>query len=277
LIKSPDGVKKRNKRELSAAPQAALDLWLEERLAVSLWNEALSVISTGLAHDTNNCLTGILSMSDACLAQLDASHPLCENLILAKESAQKATQLIQLLMRVHHEKVGKRAYEDLNRLTSETVELLKKVLRRQIESSLQLENASLPLYVDAIELRRIIILLALNAAQEMQGKGKIIFRTCAHQETIVLEQFHGRMPRAPSVSLRIAHDAATSIVAGGSSPFDPFAEHQSERRDSAMRLRLAKQFVEKHEGAISVETKEGEGAAVELWLPQADFTEGEND
>ena len=263
---------RKSKRELPSRPRAELNSWLEERLIASAWNEALSAISSGLVHDTNNCLTGILSMSDGALSQLDAQHPLKENLILVKESAQKAAQLIQQLMRVYHEKTGRRAHEDLNRVTSETVELLKRVLRRQIELNLELEIVPLPVYVDAVQLRRVIILLALNAAQRMQTKGKIGFRTSLHQETLVLQQFQGVLPRAPAVCLSLADDAAAADQA--SWLIDPFTCDQSSDYDSAWRFRAAKQFVERHEGAISVESREG--VTVALWLPQADFTEREH-
>jgi signal transduction histidine kinase len=266
---------RKSKRELTPLPQGKLNSWLEERLIASSWNEALSAISTGLAHDTNNCLTGILSMSDACLSQLDSQHPLRENLIVAKESAQKAAQIIQQLMRVHHEKMGKRAYEDLNHVTTETVELLKRVLRRQIELDMQLQTAPLPVYVDAVELRRILILLTLNAAQRIQAKGKISFRTSLHQETVLRHRFEGTLPRPPGVCLSIVDDVRT-ILAKGPALFDPVTYAQPGANESASGFLAAKQFVEKHQGAICVETAEGPGTTVELWLPQADFTEGEN-
>ena len=264
----------KSKRKLPTRPQAELNSWLAQRLTTSAWHEALSVISIGLAHDTNNCLTGILSMSDACLSQLDPKDPLRENLILVQESARKATQLIQQLMRAHHEKTGKRAYEDLNRVTSETVELLRRALRRQIELSVQLEIEPLPVYVDAVELRQVVILLALSAAQAMHGKGQIRFRTSLRREAVVLRQFHGILPRPPSVCLTIWDDAAPGDMAQRPLLLDPLTD--ASRHDFATQLYMAKQFVEKHEGAISLETEKGEGTTIGLWLPQTDFTEGEN-
>ena len=94
------------------------------------------------------------------------------------------------------------------------------------------------------------------------------------REAVVLRQFHGMQPRTPSVCLTITDDAATAAAPQRPSPLDAVAD--ASRHDFAPRLHLAKQFVEKHEGAISLETKKGEGTTIELWLPQADFTEGEN-
>ncbi len=46
-------------------------------------------------------------------------------------------------------------------------------------------------------------------------------------------------------------------------------------KGSGLGLYNARLFVEKHHGAISVESAPGAGAAFRLWLPQADFTEAE--
>lgn len=263
----------KSKRGLLPHPQAKLDPWLEQRVTAAAWNEALSAISTGLAHDTNNCLTGILSMSDACLSQIDSEHPMHESLDLVKQSAHRASQLIQQLMRVHHEKTGERTYEDLNLITADTVELLKRVLRRQIDLNTQLETAPLPVWVDAVELKRVIILLALNAAQAMPTKGKIAFQTLVHHSPPAPSDFHGILPRAPVVCLMIAAEAATAAVVKVASLLDPFTHAESATMEMAWRLHLAKQFVEKHGGAISAESLRGQGVFT-LWLPQSDLTEG---
>ena len=46
-------------------------------------------------------------------------------------------------------------------------------------------------------------------------------------------------------------------------------------KGSGLGLYNARLFVEKHHGAISVETTEGAGTTFHLWLPQADFTEAD--
>ena len=46
-------------------------------------------------------------------------------------------------------------------------------------------------------------------------------------------------------------------------------------KGSGLGLYNARLFIEKHRGAITVDSKEGAGTTFHLWLPQADFTEAE--
>ena len=263
-----------SKSERPSAPEAQFNPWLEQRLVAAAWNEALAAITTGLAHDTNNCLTGILSMSDACLSQIDSQHPMHESLDLVKQSAQKASQLMEQLMRVHHEKTGNRTYHDLNLVTSETVELLKKVLRRRIELRTRLETTALPVYIDAVELRQVIVLLALNAARSMLERGEIIFQTSMHPELPALRDFHGTLPRQPSVCLTVSHTGSISMPGQLALAFDLVGNDLTANQAFVGRLYPAKLFAVRNKGAISLESEDGKGTAFRLWMPQADFTEG---
>jgi hypothetical protein len=57
--------------------------------------------------------------------------------------------------------------------------------------------------------------------------------------------------------------------------FDPFFTTKAMNKGSGLGLYNARVFVEKHQGAISVESEEGRGTTLCLWLPRADFTEAE--
>jgi hypothetical protein len=57
--------------------------------------------------------------------------------------------------------------------------------------------------------------------------------------------------------------------------FEPFFTTKPMNKGSGLGLYNARLFVERHEGAISVETAEGAGTTFRLWLPLADFTEAD--
>src|SRR6185503_14774263 len=121
----------------------------------AVWDEAIAAIAGGFAHDANNCLTGIFSMSDLCLAQIEPQNPLHESLSLMRDSASQASQLLQRLTRLIYDVPGTRTYYDLNELTSETTDILRRVLGRSLNLQLNLHSEPLPVFVDAVELRQI--------------------------------------------------------------------------------------------------------------------------
>src|SRR6185436_208986 len=57
--------------------------------------------------------------------------------------------------------------------------------------------------------------------------------------------------------------------------FDPFFTTKPMNRGSGLGLYNARLFIEKHQGAITLESQEGSGTTFHVWLPQADFTEAD--
>jgi signal transduction histidine kinase len=49
--------------------------------------------------------------------------------------------------------------------------------------------------------------------------------------------------------------------------FDPFFTTKTAGLGTGLGLPLARQFVEEHEGRLSIESRRGEGTTVRLWLP----------
>src|ERR1041385_5931009 len=249
----------------------------ERRLSAAAWKETLAVLTMGLAHDFSNVMAGILSLSESFLAQIDPEHAFHQGLSLIKQNAWQASQLVHRIVNLHHGKIGSRTYHDLNAITTDAVELMRKVIPRRIDVHADLLPASLPLYVDAVEFRQVIVNMALNAADAMPDQGRLQFRTSLHHELPKLSHHQGVSPRLPAVCLAV-QDNGSGIKDGHlRSIFDPFFTTKAMNKGSGLGLYNARLFVEKHHGAISVDSKEGSGSTFCIWLPQADFTEAEQE
>ena len=249
----------------------------EKRLSSGAWKETLAVLTMGLAHDFSNVMAGIHSISESFLAQMDEQNPLHEGMSLIRQNSLQASQLVQRIINLHHGKTGDRNYHDLNEIVGGLVELGRKIVPRRIEIIIELAPESLPLYVDLVEFHQVIINLILNAADAMQQKGKLLFRTSRHEEFPVLANVQGALPRLPSACLAIQDDGSGILARHLSSIFDPFFTTKAVDKGSGLGLYNAKLFIEKHRGAISVDSVEGAGTTFQIWLPISDFTEGERD
>ena len=249
----------------------------EKRLSSGAWKETLAVLTMGLAHDFSNVMAGIHSISESFLAQMDEQNPLHEGMSLIRQNSLQASQLVQRIINLHHGKTGDRNYHDLNEIVGGLVELGRKIVPRRIEIIIELAPESLPLYVDLVEFHQVIINLILNAADAMQQKGKLLFRTSRHEEFPVLANVQGALPRLPSACLAIQDDGSGILARHLSSIFDPFFTTKAVDKGSGLGLYNAKLFIEKHHGAISVDSVEGAGTTFQIWLPISDFTEGERD
>jgi two-component system cell cycle sensor histidine kinase/response regulator CckA len=249
----------------------------ERRLSAAAWKETLAVLTMGLAHDFSNVMAGILSLSESFISQIGSDHPFHQGLSLIKQNAWQASQLVHRIVNLHHGKIGNRTYHDLNEITTDAVELMRKVIPRRIDVRCELAPMSLPLFADAVDFRQVIVNLALNAADAMSDSGTLRFRTSLHAELPKLTHHQGVFPRLPAVCLAVEDNGCGIKAAHLRSIFDPFFTTKAMNKGSGLGLYNARLFVEKHHGAISVDSVEGRGTTFCIWLPQADFTEADQE
>jgi PAS domain S-box-containing protein len=247
----------------------------EKRLSIAAWKETLALLTMGLAHDFNNLMSGILSLTELMIAQMGPESPHTPTLSLVKQSSLQASQLIQRIVTLHRSKTGVRQYLDLNQVVPELVELVCKVLPRRIQVQTKLAEGQLPVYMDGVEFRQVVLNLALNAADAMPDRGVLSFQVTAHTEAQELTHAQGKFPRVPCVCLSVRDNGTGISQRHLAHIFDPFFTTKPLTKGSGLGLYNARVFVEEHGGAISVDSTEGAGATFRLWLPRADFTEAE--
>ncbi len=249
----------------------------ERRLSAAAWKETLAVLTMGLAHDFGNIMAGIHSLSESFLEQLEPEHAFCSGLGLIKQNSMQASQLVHRIINLHVGRPGDRNYQDLNALLNELHDLVRKVVPRRIQVELKQVERQLPVYLDSVEFRQTLLNLALNAAESMPERGRIELSTSYHKEWPAPEFVEGVVPRLPCVCISVRDSGCGIHGRHLERIFDPFFTTKSANKGSGLGLYNARLFVEKHRGAISVESVEGQGSVFHLWLPEADFKETERE
>src|SRR5208282_4856859 len=97
-----------------------------------------------------------------------------------------------------------------------------KILPRRILLATELSEAQLPVYLDVVEFRQVVINLLLNAADAMPQGGRLTLRTTRHQSLPVLENVKGALPRLPCICLTIQDNGTGIKQRHLASIFDPF-------------------------------------------------------
>jgi PAS domain S-box-containing protein len=249
----------------------------EKRLSSAAWKETLAVVTMGLAHDFSNIMAGILSLSESFQTQVDAQHPFYEGLTLIQKSSIQANQLVQRILKLHQGRPGERNYYNLNELVGEIGALVQKIIPRRIRMQVELSAQSVPVYLDAFELQQVLINLTLNAVDAMPNSGVLTIRSAVYETMPELMKVQGTLPRLPAACLEV-QDTGTGIPRRSlDAIFDPFYTTKPINKGSGLGLYNAQLFAEKSRGCISVNSVEGEGTTFRLWLPQADFSEADEE
>lgn len=231
----------------------------QELLLQSCWNETLGICTMRLVHDFNNLLTGILSLSDAFVAQVEPGDPLHEGLILMNENARQAAQIVDQISRLYREQTGSASYQNLNELVPAIAALLQKIVPRHTSVKSECGSESLPVYVDAVGFRKVVIAIALLLVEAAPHTGHILLKTFASGDSISLEISANEL-QANSGALRSffeKHDGFT-VTRG------------------ALVYALAQDFARRNRTGLT-RRLENRRATVSLSLPKSDFTELERD
>jgi PAS domain S-box-containing protein len=242
----------------------------ENRLRDVAWKETLEVLIPGLIHEFNNTLAAIQSLSDLFLGQIEAGHPFHDGLTVIRQTTQQACQRLQRLYSLHRSAPGSRCYQDLNEVSREMVDLLRRALRRRTDLELTTAASTLPVYADPVELQQTIIQLALNAMEAMPEGGRIRFQTRLWTQPPEA----ARNLRAPVVALSVEDSGAGLPASELPKVFDPLYTTKADR-SAGLGLYRAQLFAQSHQGTVTAQSQPGFGSTFTLWLPQADFSEAE--
>ena len=189
----------------------------------------------------------------------------------------QASALVRRVLSLHQGRIGEFGYCDLNEQVGDLGELVRKILPRRIRFEARPAALALPVYVDCVELRQVFLNLVMNAADAMPLPHNGLLECSTHRitEAEPLTHAQGTFPRLPAVCVAIRDNGIGIPERHLGTIFDPFFTTKPVNKGSGLGLYNARLFVEKHHGAISVESVEGQGTTFRLWLPEADFTEQE--
>ncbi len=245
----------------------------EKRLSTASWKETLAVLTLGMAHDFSNIMAGIHSLSESYLSTVDERHEFAEGLTLIKKNSLQASQMVHRMINLHIGQAGERNYHNLNEIVGDLASLVRRILPRRVQIDTELHPEQLAIYVDSVEFQQVIINLTLNASDAMPEGGKLVLKTVRHEQMPPVKHFKGGRPKAPVVCFEVSDTGCGISSRHLAVIFDPFFTTKGAQRGSGLGLYNAQLFVEKHAGAISVESEEGRGTAFKIWLPQATFEE----
>ena len=257
-----------------SAKKSPKSVWeaVQPRLWSAAAREVLSPVSMGVAHDLNNLLSGVCSISDLCLREAGPEHPFRERLELMRTYGERAAKLVQTLFREHQASPGRSEYHDLNTLTEHGCELARRAIPKSIEIQRVLAAQALPVSADAIAFRTVLLNLMLNAADAIEGKGSIHVRTARHSRMPATRVFRGVKPSPPVVSVQISDTGHGVDKSFQQRLWDPLFTTKAASHGAGLGLYLAEAFCRANHGGISVDSAADGGAAFTLWLPEADLS-----
>jgi len=230
---------------------------VREQLFHSSKLASLGLLVSGVAHEINNPLTGIISYTEM-LRKRTKDEETEADLGKILESAHRCKRIVENLLAFSRQRTPAKTLESVNDIIVRTVELRSFSLSaHSIEVVKDLGEVP-SVFVDAQQIRQVILNIIINAEQAVAGSrsgdGKITVSTrCDRQAGKVIVTVSDNGPGIP-------RDIMSRI-------FDPFFTTKPVGMGTGLGLSISYGIVEEHGWDIRVESTEGTGATFIIGIP----------
>jgi PAS domain S-box-containing protein len=239
----------------------------QEALRQAQKMEAMGQLTGGVAHDFNNLLTPIIGSLDLLHRKAlggEREQRLVEG---ALQSAERAKTLVQRLLAFARRQPLQPGPVDLPELVRGMVELVASTSGPQIRIEARLDPALPFARADANQLEMAILNLAVNARDAMAGGGVLTIGGTA--ETVAAGQVPGLSP-GRYVRLTVADTGVGMDEATLARAIEPFFSTKGVGRGTGLGLSMVHGLAAQLGGALTLDSRVGEGTVAALWLPVSD-------
>ncbi|HMA43219.1 MAG TPA: PAS domain S-box protein [Gemmatimonadales bacterium] len=240
---------------------------LEAQLRQAQKMEAVGRLAGGIAHDFNNLLTAILGSAQLALREVEPSHPVREDLEEIRRAGLRAAELTRQLLAYSRRQVVAPKVVNVNEVVRNVESMLRRLIREDIELTLELAPHPLAVKCDPGQLDQILMNLVVNARDALPLGGRITVRAAA---AMLGPRQPGNEPPAPPGAYVYL---AVSDTGSGITPevrahlFEPFYTTKEMGKGTGLGLATVYGIVKQNAGFIYVDSGPGQGTTVRIYLP----------
>lgn len=231
---------------------------LQQQLIQSEKLSAIGELISGIAHELNNPLTGVMGYSQLLQLRKDLDERARGSLLKINNLALRCQKIVQNLLSFARKQKPERTLSNINDILERTVELRNYELSvNNIEIVRELDRNLPQTIADAHQLQQVFLNVITNAEHAMlqsHGRGCLVFRSYvdAPNNHIVVE---------------IADDGPGISETHLSKIFDPFFTTKEVGKGTGLGLSLSYGIIKEHGGNINAISRPGEGATFIIELP----------
>jgi len=247
---------------------------LETQLAQSQKMQAVGQLAGGIAHDFNNVLTAMIGFCDLLLQRHRPGDQSFADIMQIKQNANRAAALVRQLLAFSRQQTLQPRLLNVTEVLAELSNLLRRLLGEKIELSM-VHGRDLGLVKgDQGQLEQVIINLAVNARDAMDGGGKLTIET-KNAVTTRARQAHGEvMPSGEYVQISVRDTGIGIPKQNFSRIFEPFFTTKEVGSGTGLGLSTVYGIIKQTGGYLFVDSSgPGKGTVFDIFLQrqQADM------
>jgi len=243
---------------------------LEEQLRQAQKMEAVGQLTGGIAHDFNNLLTVIIGNLQLLEEEVEQNDLLSSSIKDALDAGLRGADLTRRLLAFSRQQLLTPKVTAVDQLLLEIEPLLRSALGEGISLGIASTDNLWLTKIDLSELENAVVNLCINSRDAMTDGGQVNIETSNR----CLEEGHtiNNQEVAPGeyVLLTVSDNGEGMNAETLKHVFEPFFSTKEIGKGSGLGLSMVYGFVTQSQGHIDIESEEGHGTAIRIYLPRAE-------
>jgi len=239
----------------------------QSQLLQSQKMEAVGTLAGGIAHDFNNHLAVMLANARFVRQEVEAEPEVVAAIDDFERSADHCAQLTRSLLAFSRRSPVEIVPVEVANLVNEVEELVRPLLPSTIRFETELMPELGSFAVDRVQIQQVLVNLLVNARDAMPEGGLIRLDACRRPILSSEATTEGLDESREYVVLSVRDAGHGMDAATQSRVFEPFFTTKGMDNGTGLGLAMAYGIVRQSEGAITVESRVGQGSTFRIYLP----------
>jgi two-component system cell cycle sensor histidine kinase/response regulator CckA len=231
---------------------------------------SIGQLAGGVAHDFNNILTAIIGYAELVAGRVPSDNPMGEDIEQIQRAAERAAQLTRQLLIFARRGVVEMTLVDLNELTRQVLQLLRRLIGENIELEVRPGVALWPVVGDVGQFEQVMVNLAVNARDAMPLGGRLSIAT----DNVVVDESYLRvrrisLPPGDYVRLTVSDTGTGMSETTKAHLFEPFFTTKERGKGTGLGLATCHGIVKQCGGDIFCWSEPGNGTSFTIYLPRS--------
>ncbi len=246
---------------------------LEQQFVQSQKMQAIGQLAGGVAHDFNNLLTAMIGFCDLLLLRHKPGDPSFSDLMQIKQNANRAANLVRQLLAFSRQQTLRPRVQDITDILTEISHLLRRLIGANIELDVSHGQDLGLVKVDVGQMEQVLINLAVNARDAMDGGGRLNIRTAPFENAEPMERGADTMPAGRWVRIEVEDTGCGIPLENLNRIFEPFFTTKEVGQGTGLGLATVYGIIRQTGGFLHVDSEVGKGTVFSIYLPRLSDTE----
>ncbi|RKH32664.1 response regulator [Corallococcus sicarius] len=230
--------------------------------------EAVGKLTGGVAHDFNNLLQVVNGNLQLLQRDLAGDAKAQRRLEVALGAVERGARLASQLLAFARRQPLAPTSLNLGRLVRDMDDLLRRALGEDVEVETVIAGGLWNTSVDRNQLENVILNLAINARDAMEGRGKLTIEAGNAMLDDHYALLHPEVTAGQYVMLAISDTGSGMTPEVMERAFEPFFTTKPEGRGTGLGLSMVYGFVKQSGGHVKIYSEVGHGTSLKLYLPR---------